>query len=261
MKYTDIRKPIGLYTPCREIENTCAKAQVYRRCGLRPRHLILPLDPGCGRTTFVEYMVRRYKDAGVLDFTGGLDDFIEIVFDGTLPQLRQAFAQIDAAAVYTNEYRNIISMELSSLACHLGEIQCTEFLKNCRRVSEHACVVFFVQSTPSRNEEKLLQRLTETVDNIRRLTVEPYTKEDLCDLIGKTLTEHGLEIRHVPLFRPVLLEILHQASVANVQQALSLAETLVEFADFSGFVPFVDENSLKAMQAAERGQTERSGMK
>ena len=195
MKRYDITKPIGLATPCKEIEATCGMAHVYKRCGLRPKHFIIPLDAGSGRTTLVEYMTDKYKKAGVLSFTSGLDDYIEISFDGTLQQLKQAFAEIDAAAVYTNEYRNIVSMDISGISSHLGETQLTEFLKNCKRVCAYACVIFFVHTTPSRNEEKLLEKLCETVDNIKRLAVEPYTKDDICALIVKTVGEHGSRSR------------------------------------------------------------------
>ena len=169
MKHYDITKPIGLATPCKEIESTCNNAHMYKRCGLRPKHYIIPLDPGSGRTTLVEYMTDKYKEAGALSFTSGLDDYIEIAFDGSLQQLKQAFAAIDSAAVYTNEYCNIIGMDISGVSAHLGETQLSEFMKNCKRVCEHACVIFFVHTTPNRNEEKLLEKLCETVDNIMAL--------------------------------------------------------------------------------------------
>ena len=71
MKHYDITKPIGLAIPCKEIESTCNNAHMYKRCGLRPKHYIIPLDPGSGRTTLVEYMTDKYKEAGVLSFTSG----------------------------------------------------------------------------------------------------------------------------------------------------------------------------------------------
>ena len=196
MKHYDITKPIGLTTPCNEIESTCNNAHMYKRCGLRPKHYIIPLDSGSGRTTLIEYMTDKYKEAGVLSFTSGLDDYIEITFDGSLQQLKQAFCVIDSAAVYTNDYCNIIGMDISDISAHLGETQLPEFMKNCKRVCEHACVIFFVHATPSRNEEKLLDKLCETVVNIKRLEVEPYTKKDICALIIKTVEKHGIEIKH-----------------------------------------------------------------
>lgn len=261
MKYDDITKPIGLKTPCTEIEHICSKAPMYKQCGFHPNHFILPLDPGCGRTTFLEYMTDMYKKAGVLSFTSGLDDYIEITLDGTLPQLKQAFADIDSAAVYTNEYGNLIGMDISGLASHLGETQFTEFMKNCKRVCEHACVLFFVHTIPSRNEEKLLERLCETIGPVKRLTVESYTREDICALILKTITEHGLEIHHKAAFHALLSDMVSEFCLTTVRDALSTADALVHFADFSGFIPAVDETSLQSMRSGWCQDAERSEVK
>ena len=261
MRHYDITKPIGLITPCKEIESTCSKAHMYKRCGLRPKHYIIPLDSGSGRTTLIEYMTDRYKEAGVLSFTSGIDDYIEIAFDGTLQQLKRAFAAIDAAAVYTNEYHNIISMDISGISSHLGETQLTEFMKNCKRVCEHACVVFFVHTTPNRNEEKLLEKLCETIDNIERLVVEPYTKEDMCALIIKIIAEHGIVIKHGTVFRAILSGMVSEFGITKVKDAITTADDLVCFADFSGFIPAVDESSLKSMITSWHKDTGRSEVK
>ena len=261
MKHFDITKPIGLKTACEEIENTCKKAHMYKRCGLRPWNYIITLDSGSGRTTFIEYMTYRFKEAGVLSFSSGLDDYIEITLDGTLPQLKQAFASIDSAAVYTNDFCNIVGMDISEISSHLGETQFAEFLKNCKKVCEHACVVFFVHATPSRNEEKLLDRLCETVENIKRLEVEPYTNDELCALIIKSIAEHGIEIRNETVFSSVLSEMVSKFEISSVKEANATADALVHFADFSGFIPVVDESSLKSMVAIRHNDEKRSEVK
>lgn len=261
MRHNDISKPIGLTTPCKEIESTCRMAHMYRRCGLRPKHLIIPLDSGSGRTTLVEYMTDKYKEAGVMSFSSGLDDYIEIAFDGTLQQLKQAFAEIDSAAVYTNEFGNIIGMDISGISSHLGETQLTEFMRRCKVVCDHACVIFFVHTIPSRNEEKLLERLSGTVDNIKRLVVEPYTKEDMCALILKTIDDHGIKIKHEIAFREVLADLVSEFCIDSVRDAITTADTLVHFADFSGFIPVVDDNSLKLMITNWHNDAERSEVK
>lgn len=261
MKHYDITKPIGLATPCKEIEHTCSKAQMYKQCGLRPNHYIIPLDPGSGRTTLVEYMTDKYKEAGVLSFNSGLDDYIEVAFDGSLQQLKQAFAAIDSAAVYTNEYCNIIGMDISGISALLGETQLSEFMKNCKRVCEHACVIFFVHTTPNKSEEKLAEKLCETVDNVKRLEVEPYTTEDICALFIKTVEEHGIEIKHENVFRAVLADMVAEFCIASVKDAITTADALVHFADFSGFTPNVDESSLKSMITSWHNDAERSEVK
>ncbi len=258
MKYTEVTRPIGLAAPCAEIERTCSMARAYKRCGLRPEHYIVPLDAGSGRTTLIEYMTDKYKEAGVLSFTGGLDDYIEIAFDGTLPQLKRAFAAIDAAAVYTNAYGGIIGMDVSGLAAHLGETQFAEFLKNCKQVCDHACVIFFVHAMPSRNEEKLLDKLCETVDHVKRLTVAPYTQEELCALIIKITREHGAVVRQEPRFRTALAEMVAELGIASVPDAVSTGEMLVRFADFSDFIPAIDENSLNSVMTELRKDMGRS---
>lgn len=261
MKHYDITRPIGLEAPCEAIDNICSKAHVYKRCGLRPSHFIIPLDSGSGRTTLVEYMTDKYKEAGILDFASGLDDYLEITFDGSLQQLKQAFASIDSAAVYTNEYRNFIGMDISNIAAHLGETQFSEFMKNCKRICDHACVIFFVHTTPNRNEEKMLEKLCETVDNIKRIMVAPYTKNHMCALIIKSIEEHGIQIKHETVFHAVLSDLVSELCVTGVKDAIGAAETLAQFADFSGFTPVVDENSLKSMITHWHNETERSDVK
>lgn len=261
MNRCDITKPIGLAQPCKEIDGTCSNAHLYKRCGLRPKHYVVPLDSGSGRTTLVEYMTDRYREAGVLNFTGGLDDYIEISFDGSLQQLKQAFAAIDSAAVYTNEYCNIVSMDISGISAHLGEIQLSEFMKNCKRVCEHACVVFFVHTVPSRNEEKLLEKLCETVDNVKRLKVEPYTRPEICALVMKKVEEHGVEIRNANVFRAVLTDVVTEFRIDCVKDAISASDMLIQFADFSGFTPAVDESSLRSMMISWFNDTKRSEVK
>ena len=252
MKHYEITKPIGLSTPCAEIEKACRSAHVYRRCGLKPHHFIIPLNAGNGRTTFIEYMVDMYKEAGVLDFISGLDDYIEITLDGSLQQLKQAFAEIDSAAVYTNEYCNIIGLDISGIASHMGETQFTEFLRNVKKICDHACVVFFVNAFPTRNEERLLEKLCEFVENIKRLSVEPYTKEDICDLIEKFLEDHGTRIREEERFRKELLGMVTSLDFSSVKEAASAVEELIFYADFSGFVPVVDARSIALLTKSRK---------
>lgn len=261
MKHNDIAKPIGLETPCKEIENTCSKAYIYKRCGLRPKHYIVPLDSGSGRTTLIEYMTDMYKDAGVLDFGSGLDEYIEITFDGSLQQIKQSFANIDAAAVYTNDYCNIVGMDISNIASHFGETQLAEFMKNIKKVCEHANVVFFVHTEPNRNEEKLIEKLFESVDNLQRLFVEPYTNSDMCKLIIKTISEHGIEIRNKATFCNVLSDVVNEFCIAGVKDAICTADELVKYADFSGFTPVVGEDSLRSMLTNWHNDVKRSEIK
>ena len=227
MKHFEIPKPIGLTAICQEIDQTCSRADMYKRCGLRPGHLIVPMDPGSGRTTL----------------------------------LQRAFATIDAAAIYTNEFSDLIGMDISAIASHLGETQLSEFLKNCKRVCDHACVVFFVHSVPSGNEEKLLRKLCETVENIKQIPVKPYTKDEICSLIIKTLGNHGTEVKNETAFRSILSDIVSEFHISSVHDAIHTAKELIAFADFTNRTVMVDEKSLKRLVAKWQRESERSDVK
>jgi len=257
LKHYEITRPIGLKTPCAEIERVCKAAHVYRKCGLRPGHFVVPLDAGNGRTTLLEYMADMYKEAGVLDFISGPDDYIEITLDGSRQQLRQAFVEIDAAAVYTNEYCNIIGMDISGMAGHAGETQFAEFLRYARRTCEHACVVFYVGSVPTRNEERMLEKLCETVENIKRLDANPYTQEEICSLILKFLEDHGIEIRDEARFRSMLPAVVASLELSDVKEAAAAVEEMIFSADFSGFKPAVDVSCLMSLMESRKEEKAR----
>lgn len=260
MKHSEITKPIGLTEPCEAIERICNSAHVYKRCGVRPKHFIIQLDSGSGRTTFLEYMTEMYKRSKVLDFSSGLDDYLEISFDGTLAQLKQAFYDIESAAVYSNNYCNIIGMDISEVALHLGETQFEEFMKRCKEVCNYACVVFFVHSVLTKNEEKLLEKLLERVDNVERLSTTPYTNEEICSLILKTIKDHGVEIKNHS-FTNYLSEIVSKHQISSVKAAIAISEKIVCLANFSGFIPFVDEKTIKLLITELSNDFERSDVK
>ena len=251
------KRPIGLSAPCAEIEETCCHAKTYQWSDLRPCHLIIPLDSGYGRTTLVEYMATVYKEYGVLDFTSSLDDYIEITFDGTLPQLRAAFGLICSAAEYANAYENIISMDISALATHAGETQYTEFLNGCRQICKHALVVFFVHSVPSRQEEQLLDKLSQTIDSVKRLTVAPYTNEELCALTMKRLTDYGIVIDNASTFYHALLDLIPTLGIATMKEVSAVSSALASFADFSKQIPVISPSCLPSLHTQWQKEPER----
>lgn len=84
MKNYDVIKPIGLGETCNAVSANCSKAAIFKRSGLKPHHYIIHLDAGQGRTTLLEYISDVYKFYEILDFESGLDDYLELCFDGTL---------------------------------------------------------------------------------------------------------------------------------------------------------------------------------
>lgn len=70
-----------------------------------------------------------------------------------------------------------------------------------------------------------------------------------------------LEIKHENVFRAVLADMVSEFCIESVKDAITTADALVHFADFSGFTPTVDEGSLKSMITSWHNDAERSEVK
>ncbi len=233
MNKDNIIQPIGLKTACTEIQRVCAKSHLYKYCSLKPKHMIIPLAAGEGRTTFLEYMADMYRHHRILNFYSGGDDFIEVSFDGTLQQLQFTFAEINSAAIYTNSYENIIGMDVSNIALHLDEIQGREFLHNCQRICEHACVVFFTNATLTRNEERLLAKLEADLSNITRLKSDPYTIQDLAEIIEKAINERGIYFQKSKITQKQIVKLLTSYNVNCIKESAVIIDEIISNIDFS----------------------------
>ena len=240
-----IDRPIGLRGPCEIIEQICKQSYKYEYCGISPGHFSVGLDSGIRPEEFVRYIAYSFKKNKVLKFQCGLDDYLMISFDGSLPNLRKGFGIIDSAAIYSNHYENVIGMEISAISKHLGETLETEFLKRLKEVCKYACVVFLHSGTV--NEEKLISKICECCDDVKSLTVEPYTKEDICDLISKKLTEYGMEIRNQKIFYKMLHEIVTDLDITTDKDAITVANNIVDYAVFSDSAPYIDDCCLKSL--------------
>ena len=250
MNIINIDKPIGLIGPCKEVETMCENAKAYQH-GAKLTHLILPLDSGSGRTTFVEYLTNMFKAHRVMSFTCSRDDYMEVSIDASSPLLiERAFKSIDDNADYANEFSGIVGLDISDVASHLGEKQLPVFLKNCKELCEHALVVLFVHSEPTKNEEILIKKLLETIDFVKRIEVEAYTNDDICSIIIKTVLNHGIEIEHESSFRSALSKIAYEYEITGIKDAMITANAIVQFADYSGIIPVAGKDVLKLIQSS-----------
>ena len=198
---------VGLPSLRKEVEDICTRAREHCKLGLRPQNLIVPLDPGNGRTSVLEYVSGMYRKYGVLDFSSGPDPFVEIELDGSLKQMKQAFCTVEDAAIYANHYSHVVGMDVSEMAAHIHESQFQEFL------------IFFVHEARGRNEERLIERLRETVDFVKKLPEEPYSSEELCEAVRLALEEEGARVGEDPTLCSRLLRRIREANLHSVREA------------------------------------------
>lgn len=251
MNYNNaIMKPVGLQEAIAFIDEACRDAAMYRCCGTKPPHLMLGMDPGEGRSTLVAYLVERYKAAGVLPFTCGLDDYLEIVLDGTQQQLRRAFAGVDACAVYANEYENVVAIDVIAMAAHLNENQCAEFLERCGRLCEHACVVFFTSAQRGRNEERLAQKVMESIPAVRQISVQPYTPEELGEMMKMRIAAQNILVEDEEQLREALLPVACSLETPTVRAAMAQVGAMMRYVDFQHVPARLTCDSISMIQDA-----------
>ena len=264
MKRVYITKPIGLREPCAEVEKICQNARVYQFGG-QLKHIILPMDPGTGRSTFVEYLTNMFRAHGVLEFACSRNPYIEIAVDASTPkQVQETFSKINAAADYANKYADVVGLDISDMANYQNQAQMKEYLQNVQTLCKHAFVVFFVHANPSKNETDLINKTIEAVggqDKVKHLCVSAYTKEDICALIVKFVADHGVEVEQTPKFNKALLNIVSEFCHTGVKDAINTAQELVHFADFSDVIPVVNAGSLNSMEDCWHNSSERSEAK
>lgn len=248
MRMNENRKPIGLTEVCRYIEDVCRQGAMFSHCGRKPKHLLLAMDPGEGRTTLIEYIVDMYKAHGVLPFSCGLDDYVEVVLDGTIKQLRRSFAAIQDCATYANSFENVAAIDITAISHYLGQSQCSELMTSCSDLCESACVIFFTSANRTRNEERLVERLMKSIKDIEEIIVEPYTTDELYQMVVSAFGEKNVVIENEAAFAAGVKSMLEELENPCARTAMDLASEIMACADYTAFPPVMTQKGLKDMQ-------------
>lgn len=247
MKNYKIIKPVGLTAICDTVEANCLKAEVYKRSGLKPHHYIIHLDSGQGRSTVLEYIADMYKAYDILNFESGLDDYIELSFDGTYNNFRNGVEHVLDAAVYSNNYQGIVGISCSALAAHRQETQWTEFNTFIKELSKSANLVFFVDYESSKYDELIINEIKNNVPNIDELFETPYTYEEYAYIIEKDIEQKGIMIKDMNEFHNDVLDIVSHNDISFVNDAINISNEIIQYADFSNLVPTVTSDDIKLL--------------
>lgn len=263
MYIREITKPVGLNALCEDVERVCNNAQIYI-CGIKPKHMIIPLDSGCGRTTFIEYMTDMYKKHGIFDFSGSLDDYVEIAVDGSSSRnIVKAFGNFKSAAMYRNYYENVAAIDIEGMSKYITSPQFVAFINETNEICRNAYVVFFVSGSPSRNEEKLIKKIIDAVgkNNIYMAETQKYTAEDICSIIEKTLEEYGVLTDNNHKFHAALMGMVSDFDIVKPKEAVETAKELIRFSEISDSKIIVSCKSISELTklwSIEKEEAERS---
>jgi len=242
-------RPVGLDAICGEIEKNCERAMLLRRSTrypdprlLKPDPCLIRLDPGNGRTTVIEYAVDLYREANVLDFSSGLDDFVEIILDGSYTQFMEEKRKYREASVYKSDYEGVVLLDAAALATHCNEKQYRDFFPWFREMCEHACVLCFFPENMTGPEAAFAEKMEKTVDRLKLIVPDPYTPDELTNICEKHIRNYGID---VICPQTVLRELVCSSEIKLVKDVIVLADTAAHYADFAGAVPILDVPQIR----------------
>lgn len=187
-----VRKPIGLSDAVQAIEEMCNNRAAYAHGGVRVQPIMLELGAGNGQTVFLRYVTDMLKAHKIRHF-GGLDHYLEFVTDGTLEQLKEMFADIRSAAVYTNFYEGVVAIDITALGRVITEKQMRYFLSEILKVAQYATIIFYISPEAARNRKEVDQLVEKVMSafnyKIQLIEVKPYTHAEFAEMVAYNIRQ------------------------------------------------------------------------
>lgn len=231
------------------IENECSVSYKYVGTRLKPHHKIINLDKRNGRTTALDYIVEAYNEKEMVDFSGSLDEYIELDFDGSFTNFQEQVTKIRKSCDYSNTFNGVIAIDAAALYQHRQEAQWQNFLTLISKLAKTAILVFFIEENPSKQTKEFVSAIKKTgIRNIDEITLSPYTVDDYFQMIVSYLHESGIRLR---ITREDLEELISKREVKKVDDALDLAEEMAEYVDFSVDPPVLNKDAFMKMGGNE----------
>ncbi len=257
-----IRKPVGLADAVTAIDVICQNSAVYMYGGATVPHLLLQLGSGNGQTVFTRYAANKLKIHNIRHF-GGLDTYLEFKTDGSMEQLKDMFADIQAAAVYTNFYEGVIAIDVSALGRVIAEKQMRYFLCEISKVAQHATIFFYISPDELRIQKEADALIAKIMDafkqRIRNIKVNPYTYTDLVEMVVCDIEDRGISIKDYEEFVDALGRIVSISPPKFAKETTEIAEKIIAYADYSSFTATIDSDNLRRAFShaftSERGNT------
>lgn len=237
--------PIGVQEVVSAVAGVCANRDAHKRCGLAPPHFVIRLDAGNGQTTVTRFIAETFAQNGLRRF-GGLDLFLEYTLDGTLPQMRQVFADIDACAVYTNGFEGVVAVDITALSEYAEEEQAAFFLEGIEKVGRSATVILYTGAAPSRGLSSLVERFKSAARSVCDIRPGAYTPEELARIAERQLDKHSVALEGYEELHGALCDVMRARGCRTVKHAAAVVETAVKAADFSHYVPALSAAQLKS---------------
>lgn len=244
----NVTKPVGLAPLVSRVEQICANAALYRSTELvKPPHFLLCLDEGNGRSTAAAYIARAFAAYEVRTF-GGLDRLLEYrLDDGTMADVKQMLADIQANAVFTNDFEGVVAIDPAGLSRHLNEAQTKLFLEQLPVLGRHATLALFAPSEPDRNTAQLLDKLRAALPDLEAIELPAYSGQELAEITRRILEDGGVEPENSEALDEALLDAVRLKNARTARDAKQLAAALAQQAEIQDGRPILRAQQIRGL--------------
>lgn len=226
-----------------EMKNILRDKLVYtNRVASLPNFIIL-LDGGDGQTYITEVITDMLVSNKLRDFNG-LDEYVEYKPEGALTYIKWMFSDIEDNAIYGNEYKGVVSIDVSRLVNYQNEYQVEYFLTHLKRVAKHATLILFCDTTLGKKGERLISTLRKTLAKVDVISVEKKSSHDYACIIAQNIIDRGIDIQDKESTVKILENTVAR-DINSVREAIACSEKLAFGADYSVKPPLL---TIKATQ-------------
>lgn len=241
----NITKPVGMDKVCSKVKEICANPKPYKITGIKPPHFAVGLNSGNGRTMLLEYISDMYKDSKVIDFTGGIDDYLEITLDGSLTQLNSSIELVKHSADYTNgKFAGVVGIDATKLSGHQNETQSKEFESFIEDLSESAVIILFTPINMTASEVKYIDKIKSKLDDIICFGNLVYTDKEYVEIMLRFFENSGIELKYTDSLIENLVNTVNDFGIDSVPEVIKLARNLIINADYSDNIPSISDKEI-----------------
>lgn len=227
---------IGMHEIRKELEKLVHNANAYRKGGAKVPNFIINLDSGNGQT-FATETITDVLSANKLREFHGLDEYLEYKPDGTLPNIKWMFADIEDNAVYDNGYKGVVSIDITKLVKNQNGYEMKYFEEHLGNVAETATIILYCSTNMGVKGERLKDRLSKVIGNVKEIESYEYSATDFAEMVIQNITDRGIVVPDENKVVKVLGEVISMKDVKSAKEAVALAEKLVFYADYSKVIP------------------------
>lgn len=235
----EMGKLIGMTEAKGVLERIVKNSDAYKKGKAKVPNFFITMEPGDGQTTLTETITDLFENNRLREFHG-LDDYKEYKLDGTMQNLKVVFADIRDNAVYENDYKGVVSFDVTRLSNNTSSYEMRYFEENLVKVAETATIIIYCSKQAGSKREKIKERICNLIDNVEVIEEYQYSPNDFAKIVVQKISERGIAISEEKELVETISEVILDKEIKTVKESIALVDSFVFYADYSGKIPVLE---------------------